>query len=121
MAPRPGAPSLKTDPVAPMPAGPVDTAGPGSLARALGGGRPPSSSTAEGLVHLVLTLVKLLHDLLERQAVRRMDAGALSDLQIEKLGQALFAQATELDRLRQQFGFSDADLDLKLGRPSAVT
>ena len=39
-----------------------------------------------GLGQLVLTLVKLLHELLERQAIRRIDAGSLNDGQIERLG-----------------------------------
>ncbi|HET8560973.1 MAG TPA: gas vesicle protein K, partial [Marmoricola sp.] len=42
-----------------------------------------------GLVQLVLTLVELLRQLMERQAIRRMDAGGLDDDQIERLGQTL--------------------------------
>ncbi len=87
----------------------------GSLARALGA-RPSPSSAGDGLTRLVLTLVKLLHDVLERQAVRRMSAGALTDTQIENVGAALLAQAVELERLRRQLGFSDSDLALDLGR-----
>ena len=74
----------------------------------------PSSPVA-GLVRLVLTLVKVLHELLERQAVRRMDGGHLTPVQIDDLGVALLAQATEIERLRQQFGLSDRDLGLKFG------
>jgi hypothetical protein len=70
------------------------------------------SSTAQGLVRLVLTLVKLLHKVLERQAVRRMEAGRLTDAQIDKLGTALFAQAEEILRLQRQFGFREKDLSL---------
>lgn len=93
----------------------------GGLARALSAPAPPSSSsTADGLVRLVLTVVKLLHDVLERQAVRRMSAGHLTDRQIENIGEALFAQAVELDKLRRQFGFSDGDLSLDLGRQCDV-
>lgn len=75
------------------------------------------SSTAQGLIRLVLTLVKLLHKVLERQAVRRMEAGRLTDVQIDKLGTALFAQAQEILRLQRQFGFSEKDLSLDLGVP----
>lgn len=74
-------------------------------------------SIAGGLVKLVLTLVKLLHDVLERQAVRRMENGRLSDVQIEDVGAALLAQATEIERLRRHFGFSDADLGIDLRGP----
>lgn len=78
------------------------------------------SSTANGLVRLVLTLVKLLHEVLERQAVRRMEAGHLTDAQIENVGTALFAQADEILRLQQHFGFSDKDLSLDLGVPDGA-
>ena len=74
----------------------------------------PSGSVA-GLVRLVLTLVKVLHDVLERQAVRRMDGGQLTAAQIEEVGAALLAQAGEIERLRRHFGFADRDLALKFG------
>ena len=95
-----------------------------------GGGGPPiavderqgavGSSTANGLVRLVLTLVKLLHDVLERQAVHRMEAGRLTDAQIDKLGTALFDQAEEILRLQRQFGFSEKDLSLDLSLPEGA-
>lgn len=68
-----------------------------------------------GLGRLVLTLVKLLHELLERQAIRRIDAGSLSDEQIERLGLTLMRQAQEIDNLRREFGLEDDDLNLDLG------
>ncbi len=68
-----------------------------------------------GLGQLVLTLVKLLHEVLERQAIRRIDAGSLTEAQIEKLGLTLMRQAEEIDRLRREFGLEDEDLDLDLG------
>ena len=83
-------------------------------------GRGPSergSSTAQGLIRLVLTLVKLLHDVLERQAVRRMEAGRLTEQQIDNLGAALSAQAEEIMKLQRQFGFSEKDLSLALDVP----
>ena len=68
-----------------------------------------------GLGQLVLTLVKLLHELLEKQAIRRMEGGSLSDAEIERLGMALMRQAEEIDRLRVQFGLTEEDLNLDLG------
>lgn len=68
-----------------------------------------------GLGQLVLTLVKLLHELLERQAIRRMEAGSLTDMEIERLGLTLMRQAEEIERLRKQFGLDEEDLNLDLG------
>jgi hypothetical protein len=71
--------------------------------------------TKNGLGQLVLTLVKLLHEVLERQALRRIDAGGLTAEEIERLGLTLMRQAQELDRLRREFGLEEADLNLDLG------
>ncbi|MFZ0051175.1 MAG: gas vesicle protein K [Desulfobaccales bacterium] len=68
-----------------------------------------------GLGRLVLALVKLLHELLERQAIRRMEANLLSPEEIERLGGTLMRQAQEINRLRQEFGLEEADLSLDLG------
>lgn len=68
-----------------------------------------------GLAQLVLTLVKLLHELLERQAIRRMDSGSLTEEEIERLGLTLMQQAEELDRLRDVFDLKEEDLNLNLG------
>lgn len=68
-----------------------------------------------GLGQLVLTLIKLLHEVLERQAIRRIDAGSLTGEQIERLGLTLMRQAEEIDRLRREFGLEEQDLDLDLG------
>lgn len=68
-----------------------------------------------GLGRLVLTLVRLLHELLERQAIRRFDAGYLTDAEIERVGVTLMQQAREIDRLRREFGLEEEDLNLDLG------
>lgn len=68
-----------------------------------------------GLGQLVLTLVKLLHELLERQAIRRIDTNSLSDEEIENLGTTLMKQAEEIERLRKEFGLEEEDLNLDLG------
>jgi hypothetical protein len=69
----------------------------------------------KGLGQLVLTLIKLLHVLLERQAIRRMDSGTLSDEEIEQLGLTLMRQTEEIDRIRCIFGLEEKDLNLDLG------
>jgi hypothetical protein len=68
-----------------------------------------------GLGQLVLTLVKLLHELLERQAIRRIDLGSLSDVEIEAVGVTLMRQSEELERLRLEFGLEEEDLNIDLG------
>lgn len=70
---------------------------------------------ARGLAQLVLTLVELLRQLMERQAVRRVEAGDLDDGTIERLGRALIALERQMDELKATFGFTDADLNLDLG------
>jgi hypothetical protein len=69
----------------------------------------------KGLVGLVLALLKLLQELLERQAIRRVAAGDLSPEQIERLGLTLRIQSEQLERLRREFGFSEEDLNLNIG------
>jgi Gas vesicle protein K len=70
---------------------------------------------ARGLAQLVLTLIELLRQLMERQAIRRVEAGGLSDEQVERLGQALIALEERMDELKADFGLADADLNLDLG------
>jgi Gas vesicle protein K len=69
----------------------------------------------KGLAGLVLALLKLVHELLERQAIRRVDAGDLNAEQIERLGLTLQKQAEQLERLMREFGFSEEELNLNLG------
>jgi CRISPR/Cas system-associated endonuclease Cas1 len=68
-----------------------------------------------GLAQLVLTLIELLRQLVERQAIRRVEAGGLSDEQIERLGQALIALEQRMGELKAIFGLTDEDLNLDLG------
>jgi hypothetical protein len=68
-----------------------------------------------GLGQLVLTVIKLLHELMERQALRRIDSGSLTEEEIERLGFTLMRQAEEIDRLRKEFKLEEEDLNLDLG------
>ena len=68
-----------------------------------------------GLGRLVLVLIKLLHELLERQALRRVDSGSLTEEQIERLGITLRRQGQEIERLRKLFGLQEEDMNLDLG------
>jgi hypothetical protein len=69
----------------------------------------------QGLARLVLTLIELLRRVLEHQAVRRMDAGSLSDEEVERLGLALLKLSERMDELKGTFGLSDEDLSIDLG------
>jgi hypothetical protein len=64
---------------------------------------------------LVLTLVEFLRRLMERQAVRRMEAGGLSDTQAEDVGLALMRLERTIRELAESFGLDPDDLDLDLG------
>jgi len=68
-----------------------------------------------GLASLVLTVVELIRQLMERQAVRRMEEGDLDDEQIERMGSTLMALAGQMVRLREHFGLAPEDLNLDLG------
>jgi Gas vesicle protein K len=72
-------------------------------------------NVARGLAQLVLTLIELVRQLMERQAIRRVEAGGLNDDQIERLGQALMALEGRMDELREEFGLAEEDLNLDLG------
>jgi hypothetical protein len=72
-------------------------------------------SVERGLAQLVLTIVELLRQLMERQALRRVDAGGLTADEIERLGRTLMLLEQRMTELREQFGFDERDLNLNLG------
>jgi hypothetical protein len=69
----------------------------------------------KGLAQLVLTLVELLRELMERQALRRIEAGTVSDEEVERLGRTFMALSERMDELKEVFGLTDEDLNLNLG------
>jgi CRISPR/Cas system-associated endonuclease Cas1 len=68
-----------------------------------------------GLAQLVLTIVELLRQLMERQAIRRIEGGGLTDEQIDRLGETLMALEQRMEELRDIFGLEESDLNLDLG------
>ena len=68
-----------------------------------------------GLAQLVLTLIELVRQLMERQAVRRMEAGSLTDDEVERLGQTFMRLEQRMQELKRDFGIEDKDLNLNLG------
>ncbi|MEV4255943.1 gas vesicle protein K [Spirillospora sp. NPDC049652] len=72
-------------------------------------------SVERDLVKLVLTLVELIRQLMERQALRRVEEGSLTDDQTEKLGTALMRLEEAMAHLREHFDLTPEDLNLDLG------
>jgi hypothetical protein len=90
----------------------------------LGEGRLPATAqridctpenVEQGLARLVLSLIELLRQLLERQAIRRMEGGSLTEQQVEDMGEALMKLEAKIHELAANFGLTPADLNLDLG------
>jgi Gas vesicle protein K len=71
-------------------------------------------TAADDLVRLVLALVETLRQLIERQAIRRVEGGHLADDEVERLGLALLRLEQRMDELKDHFGLQDEDLSLRL-------
>lgn len=68
-----------------------------------------------GLAQLVLTVVELLRQLVERHAMRRVEGGTLTDEEIEKLGTTLMRLEEKMEEMRDVFGLAPEDLNIDLG------
>jgi len=71
-----------------------------------------------GLAGLVLTLVEFLRQVLERQAIRRMEGGTLSDDEVERVGLALMRLEEKIGEIAAQFGLDEDDIQLRIGAAS---
>ncbi|SDN73361.1 gas vesicle protein K [Alkalicoccus daliensis] len=69
----------------------------------------------EGLAELVLTVIELLRQLVERQAMRRVENGSLTDEEEEKLGEALYNLEEKMEEMKEYFGLTAEDLNIDLG------
>lgn len=69
----------------------------------------------KGLAQLVLTLIELLRQLMERQALRRIDGGSLTPDEIERLGETFMLLEERMEELKEAFEIEDEDLNLDLG------
>jgi hypothetical protein len=74
-----------------------------------------SSKVEQGLAKLVLTIIELLRQLMERQAMRRVENDSLSDEQLEELGLTLMRLEEKMDELKIIFGLETEDLNIELG------
>ncbi|MEI4769832.1 gas vesicle protein K [Psychrobacillus sp. FJAT-51614] len=68
-----------------------------------------------GLAQLVLTVIELLRQIVERHAIRRVEGGTLTDQQIEDLGEALMNLEEKMEELKEIFGLDAEDLNIDLG------
>lgn len=101
----------------------VGESGPGFLEEEIGGldqalrrrVNADHEGLEKGLAQLVLTLVELLRQLMERQALRRIDGGSLSPEKVEQLGETFMLLEQRMQELKDAFGLEDEDLNLDLG------
>jgi hypothetical protein len=74
-----------------------------------------AETVGRDLAALVLTVVELLRQLMERQALRRVDSGELTDEQVERIGTTLMLLDERMAELRERFGLRPEDLNIDLG------
>ena len=74
-----------------------------------------SSKVEQGLAKLVLTIIELLRQLMERQAMRRVESDSLTDDQLEELGLTLMRLEEKMEELKIIFGLETEDLNIELG------
>lgn len=80
-----------------------------------------ADDVGRGLGRLVVALLEIVRDLLERQALRRVDSGDLDDEEVERLGQALQALEEKFAELRESFGVDPDDLRLPVDLEELLT
>lgn len=69
----------------------------------------------KGLARLVLTIVELIRRLLEKQAMKRVEGGSLSEEEIERIGETLMRLEDKMEELKYFFGLKNEDLNINLG------
>lgn len=112
-APHPSVPDPAGSGVAgPDPAGPQPGGGPAAVGPRI---NLSGESPERGLAALVLTVVELLRQLMERQALRRIDEGDLADADIERVGAGLMALDERMDMICAHFGLARHELNVDLG------
>src|SRR4051794_38734645 len=79
-----------------------------------------ADSVQRDLFRLVLTVVELLRQLMEAQALRRVEEGGLDDEQVEALGLGLLRLEDAMDELKSRFDLTTADLNIDLGPLGAL-
>lgn len=74
----------------------------------------------QGLAWLVLAVIDLLRELMERQALRRVDSGELGEEEVERLGRTFMALSERMEELKDAFGLTGQDLTLDLATIDAT-
>lgn len=74
-----------------------------------------SNNVEQGLAKLVLTIIELLRQLMERQAMRRVESDTLTDDQLEELGLTLMRLEEKIAELKMIFGLENEELNIELG------
>ena len=74
-----------------------------------------AATVEKDLAKLVLTLVDVMRRLLEKQAIRRVNAGSLSEDEIERMGETFLKLDRRMTELKTAFGLEGEDLNLSLG------
>ncbi|MED1470786.1 gas vesicle protein K [Bacillus salipaludis] len=74
-----------------------------------------SNKVEQGLAKLVLTIIELLRQLMERQAMRRVENDSLTEEQLEELGLTLMRLEEKMNELKVIFGLENEDLNIELG------
>jgi len=73
------------------------------------------TNVEKGVAKLVLTLIELLRKLMEKQAMKRVDLGTLTDEEIERIGETFIILEKKMLELKEIFHLEDEDLNLNLG------
>jgi len=74
-----------------------------------------AESVERDLFKLVLTIVELVRQLMEKQALRRVDQGDLSEEQVDELGTALWHLEEAMEDLKSRYDLTAEDLNIDLG------
>jgi hypothetical protein len=76
---------------------------------------PDTDDVQRSVAQLVLTIVEFLRQLMERQAIRRMEQKTLTPKEVEAVGRALMQLEETIKEIGERFGLSPEDLNLDLG------
>ena len=74
----------------------------------------------QGVLGLVVTLVEIIRDALQHQALRRMEGGSLTDAEVERLGEALSELDSAIEEIKEEMGIADTVKSIREGLDSVV-